>query len=90
MVKVCNAKLPCGEINNYSNLEGHFLLKYAISAPSCLNTQPWLFKIQGDKIKLIVDIRRWRKIGDTDQRELLHQRRMCSGELINRSRAFRI
>ena len=70
MVKVCNAKVLCGKINNYSNLEGHFLLKYAISAPSCLNTQPWLFKIQGDKIKLIVDIRRWRKIGDTDQREL--------------------
>jgi nitroreductase len=55
---------------NGSSSLGYFLLKYAISAPSCLNTQPWLFESQGNKIKIIADESRWRTIADADQREL--------------------
>jgi len=55
---------------NGSSSLGYFLLKYAISAPSCLNTQPWLFESQGNKIKIIADRSRWRTIADADQREL--------------------
>jgi nitroreductase len=55
---------------NTDSFQGHFLLKYAVSAPSCLNAQPWLFKLIGNDIKIILDLRRWRKIADADQREL--------------------
>ncbi len=51
-------------------LLGNFLLKYAILAPSCLNTQPWRFESQDGCIKIIVDKNRWRKIADHDGREL--------------------
>ncbi len=58
------------EIDDSAPLLGNFLLKYAILAPSCLNTQPWRFKSQDSCIKIIVDKSRWRKIADYDQREL--------------------
>lgn len=58
------------ELDDNAPLLGNFLLKYAILAPSCLNTQPWRFESQDGCIKIIVDKSRWRKIADHDQREL--------------------
>lgn len=58
------------EIDDNALLLGNFLLKYAVLAPSCLNTQPWRFESQASCIKILVDKSRWRKIADHDQREL--------------------
>jgi nitroreductase len=33
-----------------------FLLHYAVLAPSGHNTQPWLFKIDGDTVELSADL----------------------------------
>ncbi len=48
----------------------HFLLQYAILAPSFQNTQPWKFQIRKDGIDLFADRLLWRKVADPDQREL--------------------
>lgn len=58
------------ELDDNASSAGNFLLKYAILAPSCLNTQPWHFELHDGCIKIIVDKSRWRKIADHDQREL--------------------
>jgi hypothetical protein len=47
-----------------------FLLRYAVLAPSSHNTQPWKFRISGDRIDVFVDEERWLKVADDDQREL--------------------
>ena len=47
-----------------------FLLQYAVLAPSSHNTQPWKFRIDGNRIDLFMDETRWLKVCDDDQREL--------------------
>ena len=47
-----------------------FLLNYAILAPSSHNTQPWMFSVAEDTLKIFVDRSRWLKVADPDQREL--------------------
>jgi len=47
-----------------------FLLRYAILAPSSHNTQPWKFSVSEKEIRVFVDLTRWLKVADTDQREL--------------------
>ena len=47
-----------------------FLLQYAVLAPSGHNTQPWLFKIDGDAVELYADRTRALPVVDPDDREL--------------------
>jgi len=47
-----------------------FLLRYAVLAPSSHNTQPWRFRLDGNRIDLFMDEARWLKVCDDDQREL--------------------
>jgi Putative TM nitroreductase len=47
-----------------------FLLQYAVLAPSSHNTQPWKFRIDGNRIDIFMDDERWLKVCDDDQREL--------------------
>lgn len=48
----------------------HFLLNYAVLAPSVHNTQPWLFKIDDDAVELYADRTRALPVIDPDDREL--------------------
>ncbi len=48
-----------------------FLLNYAVLAPSSHNTQPWIFKVYDDKIKLFADISRAMPVSDSYNRELV-------------------
>lgn len=47
-----------------------FLLRYAILAPSSHNSQPWSFRVEGDRIELRIDDSRWLRVADPDMREL--------------------
>lgn len=47
-----------------------FLLRFAILAPSSHNSQPWSFRIDGDRIELRIDESRWLRVADADMREL--------------------
>lgn len=47
-----------------------FLIRYAALAPSCHNTQPWRFVIEGSSIVVFPDKSRWLTVADPDQREL--------------------
>jgi hypothetical protein len=47
-----------------------FLLHYVVLAPSGHNTQPWLFKIDGDTVELYADRSRALPVVDPDDREL--------------------
>jgi nitroreductase len=49
----------------------HFLLNYALLAPSEYNTQPWLFRIQGDRMEVYADTTRRLPVVDPEGRELL-------------------
>jgi nitroreductase len=46
-----------------------FLLRYALLAPSPYNTQPWLFRIEGDRLELLSDSRRLLPLADPRQRQ---------------------
>jgi nitroreductase len=48
-----------------------FLLGYAVFAPSRHNTQPWLFEIEGDEIRVYADLDRALPATDPDGRELV-------------------
>jgi hypothetical protein len=48
----------------------HFLLRYAILAPSSHNTQPWIFVVNELTVHVFADLSRWLKVADADQREL--------------------
>jgi hypothetical protein len=48
----------------------HFLLRYAVLAPSGHNTQPWLFKISGDQVELYADRSQALPVVDPEDREL--------------------
>ncbi|MBN4056181.1 hypothetical protein JYT20_00495 [Rhodothermus sp. AH-315-K08] len=47
-----------------------FVLSYALLAPSRLNTQPWLFTIDGDSIHVMADRRRCLAVVDPADRQL--------------------
>jgi len=71
MITEHNSKVNTNEINRSdSTVRGNFLLKYAILAPSFLNTQPWRFEARPNEIRIFGDLKRWRKVADMDQREL--------------------
>ncbi|MBW4666596.1 MAG: nitroreductase [Cyanomargarita calcarea GSE-NOS-MK-12-04C] len=53
------------------NEQLHFLLNYAVLAPSSHNTQPWLFKIQDEAINFYADRTRSLSIADPQGRELI-------------------
>jgi nitroreductase len=47
-----------------------FLISYAVLAPSRLNTQPWLFSVERDRINLFADRRRCLAVVDPEDRQL--------------------
>lgn len=57
-----------------------FLLRYAVLAPSRHNTQPWLFEIEGDEVRVYVDAARALPAADPDGRQLLMA---CGAALVN-------
>jgi len=57
-----------------------FLLSWAVLAPSRHNTQPWLFEIEGDEVRLYADGSRALQTTDPDGRELLMA---CGAALTN-------
>lgn len=55
--------------------EGHterlaFAVHYAVLAPSGHNTQPWLFRVEGDHVDVLADRSRGLAVVDPDDREL--------------------
>ncbi|NND70160.1 MAG: nitroreductase [Rhodothermales bacterium] len=48
-----------------------FMLNYAVLAPSGHNTQPWKFKVEGDKVLVFADRARALAVIDPDDRELV-------------------
>ncbi len=48
-----------------------FFLGYAVMAPSRHNTQPWIFEIEGDEVRLYADRSRSLPVCDPDGRELV-------------------
>lgn len=48
-----------------------FMLQFAILAPSSHNTQPWLFRLNGNEVELIADLTRSLRIVDPFDRELI-------------------
>ena len=48
-----------------------FLLRYAVLAPSSHNTQPWMFGIVEDGVRVFADYSRRLMVSDPDDRELL-------------------
>ena len=47
-----------------------FLVRYALLAPSTRNTQPWKFVVGRDSVEMHLDITRWQRVADADQREM--------------------
>jgi nitroreductase len=47
-----------------------FLLRWAVLAPSSHNSQPWLFHVREDTIRVYADEHRWLRVCDPDRREL--------------------
>ncbi len=47
-----------------------FLVRYAITAPSTRNTQPWRFRVDRDRIVIRADLTRAQPVADGDRREL--------------------
>lgn len=48
----------------------HYLLNWAVLAPSTHNSQPWLFHIRGDLLQILADRRRALPVVDPHDREL--------------------
>lgn len=63
-----------------------FLLNYAVLAPSGHNTQPWLFKIQSERVELYCDRTRSLPIVDQQHREMIIS---CGAALFNLRVAMR-
>jgi len=47
-----------------------FLVRYAVLAPSGHNTQPWSFRVGGDRLEVLADRPRGLPVVDPDDREL--------------------
>jgi len=67
-----------------------FLLQYAVLAPSSHNTQPWKFRIDGNRIDIFMDEARWLKVCDGDQRELHISVGCCLENLLVAADQFRL
>lgn len=63
-----------------------FLLNYAVLAPSRYNTQPWLFKITGNDLRLYADRTRALPVSDPNDRALILG---CGGALYHLRIAIR-
>lgn len=57
-----------------------FALNYAVLAPSILNTQPWRFRVRGDRVALYADASRLLRVIDPAGRELTIS---CGAALLN-------
>src|SRR5512144_1589325 len=57
-----------------------FFLRWAVLAPSRNNTQPWLFEIAGDELRVYADTSRALPVADPDGRQLLMS---CGAALVN-------
>ena len=64
----------------------HFLLKYAVLAPSGHNTQPWKFVVAGSRVHIHGDFTRAMPVADPDNRELVMS---CGAALLNLRVAIR-
>ncbi|HVB24592.1 MAG TPA: nitroreductase family protein [Ktedonobacteraceae bacterium] len=58
----------------------HFMLNYAVLAPSRHNVQPWLFKVEGNTVELYADQSRALPVADADNREMIIS---CGAALAN-------
>ena len=47
-----------------------FLVRYALLAPSTRNTQPWRFHVEPDAVEVLLDLSRWQRVADAEQREM--------------------
>lgn len=63
-----------------------FLLRYAVLAPSTHNSQPWLFRVDGDSVRLYADRTRALPLVDPDDRGLIIS---CGAALQNLRLAIR-
>ena len=68
--------LPLNPRKEFEQLQGtnerlRFLLRYATLAPSSHNTQPWLWRIEGDEVELRADTTRQMPALDPQGRELI-------------------
>ncbi len=57
-----------------------FLLQWAILAPSRHNSQPWLFEIEGDELRVYADAGRCVPVADPDGRQLVMG---CGAAMVN-------
>ena len=57
-----------------------FFLQWAVLAPSRNNTQPWVFEIAGDELRMYADTSRTLPAADPDGRQLLMS---CGAALVN-------
>ena len=57
-----------------------FLLQWAVLAPSRHNTQPWLFEIEGDELRIHADASRALPVADPDGRQLVMS---CGAAAVN-------
>ena len=57
-----------------------FFLQWAVLAPSRHNTQPWVFEIEDDELRVYADTSRTLPIADPDGRQLLMS---CGAALVN-------
>ncbi len=57
-----------------------FFLQWAVLAPSRHNTQPWIFEIAGDEVRVYADTSRTLPVADPDGRQLLMS---CGAVLVN-------
>jgi len=47
-----------------------FLIRFALLAPSTRNTQPWRFRVTDGQVEIHLDLSRWQRVADADQREM--------------------
>lgn len=57
-----------------------FLLRWALLAPSRHNTQPWIFEIEGDEVRVYADASRALPAADPDGRQLVMS---CGAAILN-------
>jgi len=66
----------------------YFLLNYAVLAPSCHNTQPWLFRLNDNSLDIYVDFKRALSIVDPDNREMVISCGAAIGTLVLAAKFF--
>ena len=66
----------------------HWLLRFAVTAPSTHNTQPWKFKINENILEISPDLRRDLPVADPDKRNLFISLGACAHTLILASQQY--